>query len=897
MTEIGFDEAGRLPAAGDNVAIASRRLEQGTAILRGSKRFELDYTVMEGHRFAVEPVAPGAELLSWGLPFGVATADIRPGSYVCNPGMLEALNGRRIDFELPAAPNFEDRIRPYELDRDRFLPGRQVPLLEEPGTFSGFARGRRGAGTRNYAVIMGTTSRTASYARLLAARLQDAGGANFDGVVAIAHTEGGGPGIPNNKELLLRTLGGFAVHPNVGAVLAVDYGSESVSNAQLREYLRAGGYAIDDMPHRFLSISGSFDDALAEGERVVRGWLEPLNRNGRTEQPLSGLKLALQCGGSDAFSGISGNPLAARVARELIRRGGAANLAETDELIGAEPYVLQNVRDLETAERFLHMVERFKERVAWHGSTAEGNPSGGNKFRGLYNIVLKSIGAARKRDPDVRLDHAIDYAEPMREPGYYFMDSPGNDLESIAGQVAAGSNMIFFVTGNGSITNFPFVPTIKIVTTSQRFRLLAEDMDVDAGAYQEGTPMEELAAGLFAHTREVASGKRSRGEQAGHSQVSIWRNWPQRDRSNLETLLAAPVPSGEPHSIATETPPEIRFMAAVGGEGSTATGRVGLVLPTSLCAGQIARLTAERLNVRAVGAEKGITRFVSLVHTEGCGVTGYDTEGIYARTLVGYLSHPLVSVGLLMEHGCEKTHNDYFREQLKKMGRSEAEFGWASVQLDGGIESVMNGVESWFCDRIEAMEEPRYAEVGLESLRLGMICAGPLGDRSAAAFSQLCRWIAGAGGTVVISENSGLGANPAFTDGLHTDALLPNLGHGERFSLPGSFCMETPSDHWVETLTGLGATGVEVVLAHAGEHPMQTHPLVPVVQVSGRDAVKADFGNDLDLSIDESEAPESIAQALLECLVAVAAGTISPKLSARGNSDFQITRGRLGVST
>ena len=184
-----------------------------------------------------------------------------------------------------------------------------------------------------------------------------------------------------------------------------------------------------------------------------------------------------------------------------------------------------------------------------------GIPSGGNKFRGLYNIVLKSIGAARKRDPDVRLDHAIDYAEPMREPGYYFMDSPGNDLESIAGQVAAGSNMIFFVTGNGSITNFPFVPTIKIVTTSQRFRLLAEDMDVDAGAYQEGISMEELAAGLFARTREVASGKRSRGEQAGHSQVSIWRNWPQRDKSNLETLLAAPVPSGEAHPIAAETAP------------------------------------------------------------------------------------------------------------------------------------------------------------------------------------------------------------------------------------------------------------------------------------------------------------------------------------------------------
>ena len=250
-----------------------------------------------------------------------------------------------------------------------------------------------------------------------------------------------------------------------------------------------------------------------------------------------------------------------------------------------------------------------------------------------------------------------------------------------------------------------------------------------------------------------------------------------------------------------------------------------------------------------------------------------------------------------MEHGCEKTHNDYFREQLKKMGRSEAEFGWASVQMDGGIESVMDRVVSWFSDRTDAMEEPRYAEVGLESLRLGMICSRPLGDGTAAAFSQLCRWIAGAGGTVVIAENSGLGTNPAFTAGLDTDGLPPNLGHGERLSRPGFYSMETPSDHWVETLTGLGATGVEVVLAHAGEHPMQTHPLVPVVQVSGSDAAKADFGDDLDLSIDESQPPEVTARELLEFLAAVASRTTSPKLALRGNSDFQITRGRLGVST
>ncbi|RIK38268.1 MAG: altronate hydrolase, partial [Chloroflexi bacterium] len=290
---------------------------------------------------------------------------------------------------------------------------------------------------------------------------------HIDGVVAVAHTEGSHPN-PNNRKLLLRTLAGFMVNPNVGAVLAVDYGIEPVTNAMLRAWLEDHDYPLDDVPHAFLSLSGGFQEGLAQGEAIVRNWLEQVNATVRTPESVAHLKLALQCGGSDAFSGISGNPLLGWVAHEVIRHGGAANLAETDELIGAESYVLQQVRDRATAERFLQMIERFKEYASWHGASAEGNPSGGNKYRGLYNITLKSIGAAMKKDPRTRLDYAIDYGVRMVQPGYYFMDSPGNDLESIAGQVATGANLIFFVTGNGSVTNFPFVPTIKIVTTTRR---------------------------------------------------------------------------------------------------------------------------------------------------------------------------------------------------------------------------------------------------------------------------------------------------------------------------------------------------------------------------------------------------------------------------------------------
>jgi altronate dehydratase len=239
---------------------------------------------------------------------------------------------------------------------------------------------------------------------------------------------------------------------------------------------------------------------------------------------------AQQCGGSDAFSGTCANPLVGAASKLLIQRGGSAVLAETDELIGAEAYVLSSVSDLITARRFVAKIKEFHTYAHAHGATAEGNPSGGNLFRGLYNIALKSLGAATKRHPDVRLERVLDYAEPVlmppahefapapklsglaevkggggaavartagsaslpsslksgeaaddgntggepndntgrepdgntggepdgntggelhRGPGYCFMDSPGNDLESIAGQVASGCNLIYFTTGSG----------------------------------------------------------------------------------------------------------------------------------------------------------------------------------------------------------------------------------------------------------------------------------------------------------------------------------------------------------------------------------------------------------------------------------------------------------------
>lgn len=887
--QYNFRSVARLPAKDDNVAIATQRLESGTKILHNGEGFSLSHTVLEGHRFAVQSIANDTPLLSWRQPFGYALGSITPGDYISNQKMIDSLSIRNLDFELPTHPNFKDVIVPYVLDESKFSPGEQVGRHLNKRNFLGYRRpGTRGVGTRNYIVVMGTTSRTSGFAKKLADSCSESADrySNIDGIVSVTHTEGGEEKTPNNINMLLRTLAGFTVHPNIGAILLVDYGTESVTNEMLKEYMLREGYELENVPHDFFRIKGGFDEYIAKGVEVINGWLASVNSVPRTEQSLENVKIALQCGGSDAFSGVSGNPLAAYVAKEVIRYGGCANLAETDELIGAEGYLLSNVRDLPTARKFLKTVEVFKERVGWHGHSAEGNPSGGNNYRGLYNIAIKSIGAAMKRNPDVCLDYVIKYSELMRDPGYYFMDSPGNDLESIAGQVASGSNMIFFVTGNGSITNFPFVPTIKIVTTSGRYEMLEKDMDVNAGGYLDGTPMEQLGEEMLDLTVDIASGELSVGEKAGHSQVSLWRDWKQTGPTDLTPALElSEVKSGKPITIQCEKEWKSSISEYTFRAYQTANGlrseQLALILPTSLCSGQIAQMIVHRCNEHRIGREQGISRFVALAHTEGCGVSSGRSEEIYTRTMIGHLTHPTVALGLLLEHGCEKTHNDHVRHVIQNQGISPENYGWASVQMDGGIDAVIERVQVWFEEELSDKPSTPVVDAGLEHLCIAVTSSGDASEYVSQSLMLLIQEIVKTGGTVIIPSNATF-----LSERLATSLTL---AYGQRVEKQGLHIMETPTDQPAETLTGLGATGGELAFAHIVGPPLPSHVMVPLIQTSTDTTTQNNYGADLDLeSVDFDE--------MLGLIVETASREYMPKLHSKGNTDFQLTRGLLGVS-
>ncbi|HET7536068.1 MAG TPA: UxaA family hydrolase, partial [Candidatus Didemnitutus sp.] len=528
----------------------------------------------------------------------------------------------------------------------------------------------------------------------------------------------------------------------------------------------------------------------------------------------------------------------------------------------------------------------------------ESNPSAGNKLRGLYNITLKSLGAVHKKDPRTRIDAAIDYAEPLGEPGFYFMNGPGNDLEGIAGQVGAGCNLFLFITGNGSITNFPFVPTLKITTTTRRHQLLIHEMDINAGRYLDGESMEALTAEAFDLVRATAAGRRSQGERAGHSQVSLWRNWQQTDTSHLAEIRARQKPDGFPITIKL-SPADSRPDLTVNLRrpiGCFSTERVGLVLPTSMCAAQIARLAAERMNAKGIAEAHGLSRFVALTHSEGCGFGGENMYHLLYRTYRGYATHPNVAAALLLEHGCEKVPNDAMRRQFETANVPLDRFGWASVQLDGGIEKSLAKVEAWFTERLTASPASTSSATGLGALTLGLMSAAPSSDNTASTFVSVTRAILAAGGSVLLPESDPLLANAALRRAL-LGSVTPHatLAYGEPFTQPGLHLVATESDHWVENLTGLGGCGAHLFLTLVSQHARQGHPLLPVLQV----AEAADRGrlpaDDIDTFL-SGNASTDITQ-LLRLVTSTAQRELTPASTAIGATDFQLSRGLLGVTT
>ena len=384
-------------------------------------------------------------------------------------------------------------------------------------TFMGFRRPNGMVGTRNYIGVLTSVNCSATAARKIAAHFTPevlAPYPNVDGVCAFVHGTGCGmAGSGDGFEALQRVMWGYARHPNHAGVVMVGLGCEM---NQIDWLLEAHGIQkgplFDAM--NIQNVAGLRRTVEVGIERVT-AMLPLANEYRREPCPASEITLALQCGGSDAWSGITANPALGFASDLLVAQGAATVLAETPEIYGAEHLLTRRAIDRQIGDRLVGLIEWWEDYTARNKGSMDNNPSPGNKQGGLTTILEKSLGAAAKGGTSP-LTGVYKYGEPVRKPGFAFMDSPGYDPASVTGQIASGCNVVCFTTGRGSAFGSKPAPTIKIATNSELARKMPEDMDIDAGRILTGAAtLEEVGREIYARVLAVASGERSFSEAQG----------------------------------------------------------------------------------------------------------------------------------------------------------------------------------------------------------------------------------------------------------------------------------------------------------------------------------------------------------------------------------------------
>jgi altronate hydrolase len=337
---------------------------------------------------------------------------------------------------------------------------------------------------------------------------------NVDDIVAFTHTGGCGTATTGeNIETLQRTLSGFIKHPNMAGVLLLGLGCESNQGSAV---LDMGG--LKEGPGlRYLNIQdvGGSRATMERGIEALLPMLAKANDARRQTVSAEHIVLALQCGGSDGYSGITANPALGAAADLVVRHGGTAILSETPEIYGAEQLLTCRAVSRPVAEKLLERIRWWEEHVRATGGSMNNNPSHGNKKGGLTTILEKSLGAVAKGGT-TGLMGVYKYAEPITERGFVFMDSPGNDPYSATGQVASGGNIICFTTGRGSVYGCKPAPCLKLTTNTPLYEKMSEDMDIDCGTLLSGkTTVQKLGQQIFQRVLEVASGSKSKSEEFG----------------------------------------------------------------------------------------------------------------------------------------------------------------------------------------------------------------------------------------------------------------------------------------------------------------------------------------------------------------------------------------------
>jgi altronate hydrolase len=493
----------------DNVAVARTELRVGTLLAEFSG-VEVLNLVPRFHKVAVNDIVAGELIRKYDQVIGVASQYIRQGEHVHshNCCMPDASIPRKV------ASIHKQEAKAFSLPKHL------------PDTFLGYRRANGRSGTRNYIGIVTSVNCSATVAKQIEKHFADSDFIkqfpNVDGVVAFTHATGCGMSKGDGYDILNRVYTGYTNHPNFSAVLMIGLGCEVMQLADFKERENLE----ESVRFRSLIIQqqGGTRKTVDAGISIVEDMVRAAAQLEREPISVRELAVGLQCGGSDALSGITANPSLGAAMDILVAQGGTAILSETPEIYGAEHLLIERAESNAVGQALLNCLDWWEAYTEKNGAELNNNPSPGNKAGGLTTILEKSLGAQAKAGNSI-LRGVYDYAAPIDKHGLVVMDSPGYDPVSVTGQMASGANMICFTTGRGSAFGAKPAPSLKLATNTPLYESMEEDMDINCGAVFDGElTVKECGEVIYRALITCASGQKSKSEMLdyGHHEFLPW---------------------------------------------------------------------------------------------------------------------------------------------------------------------------------------------------------------------------------------------------------------------------------------------------------------------------------------------------------------------------------------
>lgn len=487
----------------DNVVVALTPIKRGDILDIDNKKIEAIEDIGVGHKMSVHDIMIDEDIIKYGVSIGHATMPIKVGSLVHTHNIATNLSGI-LDY------TYESQFQ-----------GLEKPIDDNIHTFSGYLRPDGDVGIRNEIWIINTVGCVNKVAeRLVRSAREDFRGRGVDGIHFFAHPYGCSQ-LGDDHKNTQNILAGLANHPNAGGVLVLGLGCENNNIDEFKKVLKERG-PIDTNRIRFLNTQ-DVEDEHEVGMEILGELVTYAEGFVREEVTISRLRVGLKCGGSDGFSGITGNPLLGAFSDDLVSHGGTTILTEVPEMFGAETILMNRCISEEVYQKCVSMINDFKEYFVRHGQVIYENPSPGNKEGGITTLEEKSLGCTQKGGTGQVVD-VVGYGEPVTLPGLNLLDGPGNDIVAVTALAAGGAHMVLFTTGRGTPLGGP-VPTVKVSTNSELAMKKKHWIDFDAGVLLDNRSMESVSEEFFEYIIDVASGKTlTRNEERDFREIAIFKD-------------------------------------------------------------------------------------------------------------------------------------------------------------------------------------------------------------------------------------------------------------------------------------------------------------------------------------------------------------------------------------